>query len=1031
MKKSRNHIEGAMRSHGLVFFFVIVLLIFGFISLPKMKKNEFPTVTVLQGVVAVVYPGATAEEIEVQVANPVEDYLFTFTDIDKTKTYSYSKDGMLYIFASLKPGVENSQVTWSRIREGLTLFRLSSLPQGVLATVVIDDFGNASSLFLAIESEQRSSRELKYFTEQLCDRLRDIPEMGNIKIVGEQKEEIAILMDPIKLSQYGISPSLVSAELAAHGFRTISGQASNNDGQAKIHVSIPYSDEYDLLQLVVFADPVTGQSVRLRDVAKLERRYKENTPYIKYTDEEVADSHCLVLSMEMRPGNNVVDFGKKVEKEIAEFQSAAPPDLRFHRITDQPKTVNASVTSFLKDLIEAVIIVILVMLLLFPLRTAIVSSTSVPVCIAITFGIMYLLGIELNTVTLAAMIVVLGMVVDDSVVVIDGYTEMLNKGHSRWYSAAVSTKSLVASMVIATCSISGMFFPMLGIIKGTMGDFIKMFPWAIFFALTCSILYAIWVIPYLSTRMIRPSKNDKPTIIERAQAKFFGSIQNAYQKLLNICFRHRWGTIIVALLFVGLGVFFFLRINVQMLPKAERDSFAVEIHLASGSSIQETAMVADSLTRILQSDKRITSVTSFIGMSSPRFFFSYAPQLASDAYAQFIVTTQNYKATKELVKEYQKKYENHFPNAQIRFRQMDYQMVAYPIEVYLKSDDYAKMEPIKDSLLKMMWENPHLNFVRCDYDGQEDIIEVNIDTDEANRLGITQSMLSIYLSGALSGTTMSSSWEGDYNLPITVYTEGVHDIDYASIGDLLIPAAEPGMWVPLRQVASIEPKFHHSNIPHRNGMRCITISADMSPGYGQMREWKKVENYLNSIDIPEGVTWEPGGSKAFTNELMPGVIMSIIAAILVMFLVLVFHYRKIGISVLSISVASLCLFGSCFGLWLFGLDFSITAILGVISLIGIIVRNAIIMYDYANELVETKKMPATEAAYEAGLRRMRPIFLTSATTALGVIPMIIAATMLWEPMGVVICFGTLFTLPLAITVLPVAYSLAFSKNRKK
>ena len=180
-----------MRSHGLVFFFVIVLLIFGFISLPKMKKNEFPTVTVLQGVVAVVYPGATAEEIEVQVANPVEDYLFTFTDIDKTKTYSYSKDGMLYIFASLKPGVENSQVTWSRIREGLTLFRLSSLPQGVLATVVIDDFGNASSLFLAIESEQRSSRELKYFTEQLCDRLRDIPEMGNIKIVGEQKEEIS------------------------------------------------------------------------------------------------------------------------------------------------------------------------------------------------------------------------------------------------------------------------------------------------------------------------------------------------------------------------------------------------------------------------------------------------------------------------------------------------------------------------------------------------------------------------------------------------------------------------------------------------------------------------------------------------------------------------------------------------------------------------------------------------------------------------------------------------------------------------
>lgn len=1031
MKRNSNHIEGAMRSHGLVFFFVVVLVIFGFLSLPKMKKNEFPSVTVLQGVVAVVYPGATAEEIEVQVANPVEDYLFTFTDIDKTKTYSYSMDGMLYIFAALKPDVENSQVTWSRIREGLTLFRLSSLPQGVLATVVIDDFGNASSLFLAIESGQRSSRELKYFTEQLSDRLRDIPEMGNIKIVGEQKEEIAILMDPIKLSQYSISPSLVSAELAAHGFRTISGQASNKDGQAKIHVSIPYSDEYDLLQLVVFADPISGQSVRLRDIAKLERRYKESEPYIKYTDDEVTDNKCIVLSMEMRSGNNVVEFGKKVDKEIAEFRAAAPPDLRFHRITDQPKTVNASVKSFLKDLIEAVLIVILVMLLLFPLRTAIVSSTSVPVCIAITFGIMFLLGIELNTVTLAAMIVVLGMVVDDSVVVIDGYTEMLQKGHSRWYSASVSTKSLVASMAIATCSISGMFFPMLGIIKGTMGDFIKMFPWAIFFALTCSILYAIWVIPYLSTRMIRPSKNDNPTFIERAQAKFFGSMQNGYQKLLDVCFRHRWGTIIVALLFVGLGIFIFLKLNIQMLPKAERDSFAVEIHLASGSSIHETAMIADSMAHILKKDERITSVTSFIGMSSPRFHFSYAPQLASDAYAQFIVTTTSDNATKEIMKEYPDKYENHFPKAQIRFRQMDYQMTAYPIEVYLKSDDYAKMEPIKDSLLKIMWENPHLNFVRSDYDGQEDVIEVNIDTDEANRLGITQSMLSIYLSGALSGTTMSSSWEDDYNVPITVYTEGVHDIDYASLGDLLIPAAEPSIWVPLRQVAQIRPRIHHSNLPHRNGMRCITVSADVIPGQGQMREWKKIEKYLNSIEIPADVKWEAGGGKRFTDDLKMDLIMSIVAAILVMFLVLVFHYGKIGISLLSISVSSLCLFGSCFGLWLFGLDFSITAILGVISLIGIIVRNAIIMYDYAKELQEKKKISASEAAYEAGLRRMRPIFLTSATTALGVIPMIIAATLLWMPMGVVICFGTLFTLPLAITVLPVAYSLAFNKKNKK
>lgn len=1024
-------IEGAMRSFPMLAFTIIIIIALGFYALPHLNKNEFPSVAIKQGVVAVIYPGATAEEIEEQVAGKVEDYLFTFTDVDKTKTYSYSKNGMLYIFVSLVHSDGDPKVTWSRIREGLTLFRITSLPQGVVATAVIDDFGDASSLLLAIESKERSPRELEAISQQLSAKLRSIPEMGRISTVGDQKEEIAVHMDPMKLTQYAISPAMVSAELAAHGFRTISGRVTNTEGSAMVHVSIPYGSIADLNELVVFADPVTGQTLRLRDVATIESRYEEAKPHIKYSDTAVRDNRCVMLSIEMRSGNNVVDFGNKVEKIIKDYEQTLTPDIHIHRITDQPKVVDRSVRSFLKDLIEAILVVIIVMLMLFPLRTALVSSTSVPICIAATLGIMYFLSFELNTVTLAALIAVLGMIVDDSVVVIDGYTDLLHAGHSRWYSAAVSTTKLSSSMLFATASIAMMFFPAIAILKGNvMGDFIGLFPWTILIALACSFLYAILVIPFLSSRIINRSTSQKVSKMSQIQDRFFDWLQEGYKWLLDRCFRHKKLTLAIGVLSVVLGVFFFLLINIQILPKAERDSFAVEIHMAASSSIEETGIVADSLSAILMNDKRVASVTSFVGMSSPRFHMTYAPQLASDNYAQFIVNTVSEEATKELIAEYAQKYENIFPNAQIRFKQMDYQSTMSPIEFYVKGDNYNDIAMVRDSLLRIMKQNPNLFYVHSDYDETEEMVDVVLKTEEANRLGITQSTLSLYLSSALSGTTLSSLWEGDYNIPISIYSEDKQHIDYGSLGDLLVPCANPGAWVPLRQIADIQPRFHHNNMPHRNGLRCVTVSADVVAGAGQIHEYFKVDKEFKKMEIPEGVTVEPGGTKAYTEELLPGLMMAVIAAVCVMFLVLIIHYGKLGISVLSISMAVLCIFGTAFGLWLFGLDFSISATLGLISLVGIIVRNAIIMYDYVAEL-RNKNLSVSEAAYQAGLRRMRPIFLTSATTALGVVPMILAGTLLWMPMGVVICFGTLFTLPLVITILPVAYCVAFENKKRQ
>lgn len=1015
-----------MRNHGLVFFVFIALTLFGVWSLPKMNKDEFPQFTIRQGVVAAIYPGATAQEVEAQVTRTLEDFVNSFPEVDKHNTYSVTEDGIVYIYVMLRNSVQNNQEAWTKMRAGLDLVKKTQLPQGVLQVVVVDDFGNTSSLLLAIESAERSPRELEDYAHDLCTRLRTIPEMGNIKILGQQKEEIAVTIDPAKLAVYGINSRELQAALLLQGFRTISGTGE----EAAMQVTLPLNTEYEIAEQIVWLDPLSGATIRLKDIAEIERRYQSGKKFVDHY-EDGQRSSCLIINIEIVPGNNIVAFGGEVEKILDEARSQMPADLKFHRITDQPKVVNDSVVSFLRDIVISILVVILVMLMLFPLRTALVASTGLPICTAICIGLMYLTGIELNTVTLAALIFVLGMIVDDSVIVIDGYTNLLEKGHSRWYSAAISTKQLFVPMTLATCSISGMFFPMTKIITGPLGEFVQLFPYAVLFALVASIFYATWVTPYLSTQFIRRRKSGEMGAFERGQNHFFNALLRTYRRILSACFRHPWVVYMMLIVSLGLGGFFLTRLNLQLLPKAERECFAVEIHLREGAPIGETATLTDSLARLMLPDKRIKSITNFVGQASPRFHATYTPQMAKNSYAQFIVNTTSEKATAELLKEMGPKYENYFANAYVRFKQLDYQAARNPIEVYVQGEDLDQMLLVADKIREYMAGMPVLSWVHTDYEEYARQMRITLRTDEATRLGITETQLSLYLATVTRGTTITTVWEDATAVPVVLYTANADSMNTDVLSDLMVPTAFPGVWVPLRQVATIAPEWHHSSITRRNGIRTITIGADLRGKTSQVTAEKKIKKWIKSSlttdEMPDGVSISYGGLSAINGQLIPQILWSVVAALLVMFALLLYHFGKVSLAVLALSSALLTIFGAFFGLWIFGLDISITAVLGAVSLIGIIVRNAIMMYEYAEELQRVKHMSVRDAAFEAGMRRMRPVFLTSATTALGVLPMIIAHTSLWMPMGVVICFGTIFTLPLTITILPVVYWKVFDR----
>lgn len=1023
---------------------------FGIWALPQMNKDEFPQFTIRQAAVVAIYPGATAEEVEQQVTIPLEAFISTYEEVEKSMTHSCTEDGVVYCYVMLRNSIVRKDEVWSKMRAGLSLLKTTSLPMGVADVVLMDDFGNTASILLSVESESRSVAELQPYAERITRQLREISAMGKIKILGSQHEQIAVTLDLQRMAAYGISPSALQMQLMLQGLRTIGGQ---EEGTNNLLVDIPYAGEYELMQQIIRTDPLTGAVLRLQDIATVERRLPEPEQFVRCYNsyQQTGDyrtPNALIISMEMIPGNNIVAFGEKVQNVLDEASVMLPPDINLHRVTDQPKVVDDSVRSFLRDILISILVVIAVMLLLFPLRTALVAGTGVPVCIAICIGLMYLTGIEMNTVTLAALIFVLGMIVDDSVIVIDGYTNLLDKGWSRWYAATVSTKQLFVPMSLATCAIAGMFFPMTKIIDGPFGEFVQLFPFAVAFALGASIFYAAWVTPYLSTQIIR-RRGESLSAFERGQERFFTALQNGYNRLLSFCFHKRLFTYLMLVAALGAGVFFLFQLNLQLLPKAERELFAVEIHLEEGATVNETAALADSMARLLIADERIRTVTSFVGHASPRFHATYAPAMPSPNYAQFVVGTTGYKATAELLREFTPRYEHHFPNAYIRFKQLDYQLVKNPLEVRLTYAPFAEVEDYEqtmqlyiDSIKAFMASRPELTWVHSDYDNIVSQSRITLKANEATRLGITQASLSLYLASVTRGVTLTNIYEHNdsHPTPVILYTEHNPTTEQAGdrtsntdessaspinkLSNLMVPTAA-GMWVPLRQVADITPAWHHTLIEHRNGVPTITVGADLVGKASQVSAEQTVNEWLEGFckrHPTDGIRIGFGGLSELNGLIVPQILWSIVAALLVMLVLLLYHFSKIRLAVLALSSATLCLFGAMFGLWLFKLDISITAVLGTVSLIGIIVRNAIMMYEYAEELRHTRGLNANDAAFEAGCRRMRPVFLTSATTALGVLPMIIAHTSLWMPMGVVICFGTIFTLPLTLTVLPVLYA---------
>lgn len=1023
MKSESGIIGWAMKYNKIILLIVIVLSLFGIYALNVMPKQEFPVFTIRQGVVVGVYPGATSAEVEEQLAKPLENFLFTYKEVKKSKTYSHSKDGIVYVYVELNDDVNNKDEVWSKIKHGLMFFKMQ-LPSGVLALIANDDFGDTSALLITLESETKTYRQLETYLENLEDRLRTIESVSNLRRYGEQNEQISIYVEKEKLAAYGINILNLYQTLITKGFITTAGKIDNRDMDVPIHIERPYQSEKDLEEQIIYSD-AQGNHIRLKNIAKVVREYPKPTSYTTNNGKK-----CLVLSTEMREGYNVIQYGKDVEKVLEQFQNDIPSDIHIYRVADQPQVVAHSITTFLKELMIAIVAVILVTMILLPLRVAGVAASSIPISIFISLGLMLAFGMELNTVTLAALIVVLGMIVDNSIVVVDSYLEKLDHGIPRWQASIESAKEYAKAIISATLAISLTFFPFLVMLTGQFLDFVKLFPWTVLITLAVSLAVAVLFIPFLQYFFIRnglhqPGKKQKETFLDK--------LQNGYNWLLEKVFQYPKISLTIGIISIISGIYMFANVPQKLMPIAERNQFAVEIYLPNGSSLEQTEVIAQDLEKVLRKEKTVVSVTSFIGTGSPRFQTAYAPKVGGPNFAQFIVNTTSNEDTELLLDKYSTQYAYHYPNAFVKFKQLEYESVDADIDVRISGENIADLKKVADTLITKLKKLDEPIRIYTNYEEPLPGIKITLDPVESNRLGVNEGTLALGLASRFGGTPITNIWENDYSLPVVLKSKWenkdpvAEDVSNEYVAGLLSPS------VPLRQIADVSANWTEGQINRRNGVRTLSVFVDLKRGERSGLVQPKVEEIVNAVtakSLPKGVSISYGGVKESDGETMPKLIKALSISIVIIFFILVFHFKKISLATLVLASTSLSIFGAAIGLKVMNVDFSITAVLGIVSLIGIIVRNGIIMYDYTEELRHKHGKTVFEASLEAGKRRMRPIFLTSAAASMGVIPMIISKSPLWCPMGTVISFGTIFSMIFILTLLPLAYWLIYKHEDK-
>ena len=1022
MKKKINLVEAAMKYPQVPIAITVIMVLAGLISLLTMPRSEDPRITVRQGLVVAFYPGSDEEQMEKEVTDKLEQYLFGFEEIKKEKTHSESKPGQVVITVELQDYVKDTKKFWNTLQHGLDANMPLILPRGVQGPYVNSDFGDVVVQMIAVSAPGRTYAELENYLDELEDGIKTIPQVSKIKRYGGQKQQIYVTLREDVLKQYGFGINEIVSTLSQQNVTIPSGDIEIDKNRLLIFTDAQYQNENEIGNLIVYSSP-QGGNVRLKDIAKIERRYEDLKSKIT-----LAGNDVMMLTVEMQPGQNIVDLGKALTQKVTEVKEVLPADVQVNTIVDQPAVVDMNLGHFFIEFAIAIGAVILVVMILLPFKVATISAIAAPVTILATFAILNMIGVEMHQVSLAALIIVLGMVVDDAIIVVDNYIEKVDEKVPSWTAAWQSATQLMVPIFTATLTIVLSFLPLAFTLTGMTREFVQWIPITVSIALAVSFLVALFLTPYMCYHFLKKGLKNHDTQKPKKR-NFLDRMQDGFDRAIEFCMKYQKTT-----LFAGLAIFFLSfvvgsQVKTEFFPIVERNQFNLELWMDNGTNIHETEAAVKKIEKEIAGDKRIVTTASFIGTSSPRFYSTYSPENPRENFAQIFINTESNDATNEMIDEYVQKFNNFLPNGYVRVRQLSKKQQPAPIEIRVIGKDITQQKKVAKEVATILENTKGANWVRTDYQDDYVGLKAVVKEDVALRLGVTKAQIAQALGAKIKGFPISQMWEGNKSIDILLRTDEADRQDLDALGNMYITSSF-GAKVPLKQVVDLQPSWHTGAIVHRNGLRTLTVSSEAQLGRKPAEVFAEAQPKIDSLQLPKGVKIAYGGEYEDGLESGPKMGKAFMISFVLIFLVLLFQFKRVGKVFIVLASFPLSLLGAMLGLFLTGYEFGFMAIIGITALLGIVVRNGIILVDYADELVRDHGHTIEEAALLAAKRRMRPIFLTSMAAAIGLIPLMSSGSPEWGPISSTISIGILVSMVTTLFIVPVLYS-RFVKPSKK
>ncbi|MFY0252892.1 efflux RND transporter permease subunit [Chitinophaga sp. 30R24] len=1002
----------AIRNQLIILILFLVAVAYGFYCFLYMPRTEDPNIVIRQAAIITPYAGADEITVENEISKEVEKILFSYAEVKKEKTVTVSKPGVSFTTVELNNNVKSPSLFWARLQHDLNT-------SSIRGAVVNTEFADVTAIMLNISSDKRSYAELDACIDKLEDRLKTLSEVTKLHRYGGVQQEIKITLIPGKLKSYQITISDIVMALQQNNITASSGKLETLCADIPLYVNARYNTQSEISNQIIRSR--SGETVRLRDIARVERNYRKPTAFIR-TEAEKA----MMLTLCVRDGNNVVEFGKKLNKEIAAVQRLLPDDVKINPIVSQPDFVRSTIWHFIREFGISIAAVIGVIMLMLPLRVALIPAIIAPIAIIITFAILHPIGIEIHQVTLAALIICLGMAIDDPIVVVDAYLEKIDAGMARRKAAWLSAEKLFPSLFVATLAILFSFFPLMFTLTGLSKEFIAPLPICVAIMLAVSLLSSITITPILCARYIRKGVEQEAT--ETGKDTLMGKIQKQFARIIKRAFDYPKTTVAIAVFVVLISLVGGLFVRQELFPYFDRRQFNVLLRLPSNATLEQTAIASKLLKSIIKKDEEVERVDEFIGQSSPRYQTTYAPEPPAQNFAQLFITTTSEEATKLLAKKYLKTLTALLPGVEVQVRELSFNQTPAPVELRITGENLDTLKNIASALRGIVKRADGTNYIRIDYGRDYTAIDLQPLSEAMAKYGVTNDNIIQTVATATDGLPVMTKWEGNKPVSVALYLDDQGQTGMNRLLDIPIPGQN--IQVPLHAVASLNIAQHTGQIVRRNGIRTLTVMAEAQQGIPASDIIRALQKELQSFPLPYGYRVDFGGEAEAVKENMPGMITALLLSFLLIFATVLIYYRSIRQALIVLSTFVWSLPGALLGLLLTNNPFGFTGFMGLIALVGIVIRNGIIKIDYANQLVR-EGMSIKDAAMASALRRMRPIFLTSIVTAIGVTPMVVGRSPLWSPLASVLCFGTLASMFMTLLVIPVLYYLLMSKKIKK